>query len=115
MMSHLNMHKQNGLEENAQAIVEFAIVAPILFLLLFGVFEVGRMVFIYSAVTNSSREAVRYGSALGYDDDGIHKYRNCSGIKNMAWRSAFFIPKDSLVIEIRYDEGPDDPIYPDGH
>ena len=115
MLSHLNTKKQTGLRENAQAIVEFAIVAPILFLMLFGIFEVGRMVFIYSAVTNSSREAVRFGSALGYDDSGFHKYRNCSGIKNMAWRSAYFVPVDSLIVEIRYDQGPNDPIYPDGH
>ena len=51
--------KQNLFGFRAQAMVEFAIAAPILFALIIGIFEVGRMIFIYSAVTNASREAVR--------------------------------------------------------
>src|SRR4030095_776329 len=47
------------LQERAQAIVEFAIALPILMALLVGILEVGRMVFIYSAVNNASREAAR--------------------------------------------------------
>lgn len=68
----------------AQAMIEFAIVAPILFLMLFGIIEVGRMVFMYASVTNASREAVRYGSAVGYDDTGVIKYKNCLAITNLA-------------------------------
>ena len=48
--------------KRAQAIVEFAIVLPILLMLLVGIFEVGRLIFMYAAVTNASREAARYGS-----------------------------------------------------
>ena len=106
---------QNKPAARAQAMVEFAIVAPVLFMMLFGVFEVGRMLYIYSAVNNASREAARYGSALGFDDYGFHKYRNCSGIKYTAWRSTYFIPQDTLAVDIRYDKGPNDPIYSDGH
>ena len=73
------------------------------------------MIFFYSAVTNSSREAVRYGSALGYDDTGLHKYRNCAGIKKMAQRSAFFLDSTKLTVDVRYDKGPNDPLYTDGH
>ena len=70
--------------ERAQAIVEFAIVLPILMVVLVGMFEAGRMLYTYAAVNNASREAVRFGSALGYDDDGYHKYRHCDGIRQMA-------------------------------
>jgi Flp pilus assembly protein TadG len=45
--------------------VEFALALPLLLLLIFGILEVGRMVFTYSSVVNASREAVRYGSATG--------------------------------------------------
>ena len=90
----------------AQAMVEFAIVAPILFALLIGVFEFGRMVFIYAAATNASREAVRFGSVIGYDDDGFHKYRHCEGIRNMAQRSAYFLNLQTADIVIEYDHGP---------
>ncbi len=90
--------------ERAQAIVEFAIVLPILMILLVGIFEVGRMVYTYAAVNNASRESARYGSAVGFDDTGTYlKYRYCDGIKNAAARSAYFTP---LTISITYDHGP---------
>lgn len=89
--------------ERAQAIVEFAIVLPILMMLLVGIFEVGRMIYTYAAVNNASREAARFASALGYDDAGYHKYKHCEGIQEMARRSAYFTP---LTITISYDRGP---------
>lgn len=86
--------------------VEFAIVLPVLMMLLFGIFEVGRMVFIYSAVTNASREAARFGSAIGYDDTGVIKYKNCAGIRATARRSAYFLNLTDAQITIQYDHGP---------
>src|SRR5689334_11786940 len=65
--------------QRAQAIVEFAIVLPILMMILVGIFEVGRMLYTYAAVNNASREAARFGSALGFDDNGYHKYKDCVG------------------------------------
>lgn len=90
----------------AQAIVEFALVLPILMVMLVGIFEVGRLLFIYTAVTNASREAARFGSALGYDDDGYHKYKDCNGIRNMARKSAYFLNLTDANISISYDHGP---------
>ena len=98
--------KQNLSGYRAQAIVEFAIAMPILMVLLVGIFEVGRMVFIYSAVTNASREAARYASAVGTDDDGLNHYNNCDGIRNMAKRAAYFMNLQNGDIEITYDDGP---------
>jgi Flp pilus assembly protein TadG len=89
-----------------QAIVEFAIALPVLMVLLVGIFEVGRMIFIYSAVNNASREAARYGSAVGRDDSGNFKYQYCSGIRNMARRSAYFLNLPDGNITIDYDHGP---------
>jgi Flp pilus assembly protein TadG len=99
-------HKPNLFGVRAQAMVEFAIAAPILFALLFGVFEFGRMIFVYSAVTNSSREAVRYASVVGYDDYGEIKYKHCAGIREMARRSAYFMNLQDADITITYDHGP---------
>lgn len=42
-----------------QALVEFALVFPIALLVLFGVFDVGRLVFIYTGLTNGAREGAR--------------------------------------------------------
>jgi Flp pilus assembly protein TadG len=41
------------------AAVEFAIVAPLFFLLVFGMIEFGRMVMIQQVITNASREGAR--------------------------------------------------------
>jgi Flp pilus assembly protein TadG len=86
-----------------QAIVEFALVLMILMVMLVGILEVGRLMFMYGAVNNASREAARYASAIGLDDSGYAKYQYCEGIRNMAERSAFFTP---LTITISYDHGP---------
>ena len=41
------------------AAVEFALVAPIFFLMIFGMIEFGRMVMVQQVITNSSREGAR--------------------------------------------------------
>jgi len=94
--------------ERAQAIVEFALVLPILMMMLVGIFEVGRLIYTYAAVNNASREAARYGSAIGFDDTGTHlKYQYCDGIRNMARKSAYFMNLSNADIDIEYDTGPD--------
>jgi len=91
----------------AQALVEFALALPILMALLVGILEVGRMVFIYSAVNNASREAARYGSAVGLNDSGSSpKYQDCDGIRSIAKRSAYFMNLADADITISYDHGP---------
>jgi len=97
--------------ERAQAITEFAIALPILMMILVGLLEVGRMVLIYAAVINASREAARYASAVGLDkdpDDGnnYQKYKYCKGIRNIASRSAYFMNLQPSDIVIEYDHGP---------
>jgi Flp pilus assembly protein TadG len=104
MKAYFRKQKTSG--SKAQAIVEFAIVLPILMMILVGIFEVGRLLFIYTAVTNASREAARFGSALGYDDAGNHKYKDCAGIRNMARKSAYFLNLTDANITIQYDQGP---------
>ena len=41
--------------------MEFAITLPILALLVFGIFDLGRVVYYFSAMQNSAREGARYG------------------------------------------------------
>lgn len=100
---NISYHPPKTLGQRAQAIVEFAIVLPILMALLVGILEVGRLIFMYAAISNASREAVRYASAYGLDDSGYLRYQYCKGITDMAKRSAFFTP---LTVTITYDTGP---------
>ena len=116
MKKDIIYQSQRKSSSRAQAMVEFAIALPVLLVLLVGIMEVGRMIFIYSAVINASREAARYGSAVGWDTSGTyHRYKYCAGIANMAKSTAFLIALTNANIDIRYDSGPSDATYADGH
>jgi len=107
MMKLFSSKNNSNRSIRGQAIVEFAIALPILLFILVGILEVGRMILIYSAVTNASRNAVRYGSVVGFEDSGqYHKYLYCDGIKEMAINSAFLMNSSDLTISISYDSGP---------
>lgn len=98
-------HKKSA--QRAQAMVEFMLALPVLLMLLYGIIEVGRLIFIFSSVANASRQAARYGSASG-EIDNVAFYEDCEGIRAVANQSAFIITFDE--INITYDRG----INPDG-
>ncbi len=50
-----------GRNRRGAALVEFAIVSPLLFLLVFGMIEYGRMIMVQQILTNASREGARLG------------------------------------------------------
>jgi Flp pilus assembly protein TadG len=45
--------------ERGQSLVEFALVLPILVLLMFGIFDLGRAVYAFNTISNAARSAVR--------------------------------------------------------
>lgn len=45
--------------QRSQALIEFALVSPILLLLLFGIIDIGRAVFYYDTLANAAREGAR--------------------------------------------------------
>lgn len=90
-----------------QGLLEFALVIPIFLLLLFGVFEFGRYMTALITVNTSSREAARYGSAVGDNGSGVPYFQDCAGIIHAASRFSMFAQVND--IDIRYDKGPDDP------
>lgn len=48
-----------------QAMVEFALVAPMFFLLLFAIIEAGRFIFYYETLSHATREGARYAIVNG--------------------------------------------------
>ena len=104
--------KKNSLfagKTRAQAMVEFAIALPILLLMLYGIIEAGRLLFMYSTVVTASRQAVRYGSATGEGLNGYPRYQDCQGIRDAARKVAFLGAFDEIKLE--YDTGPgEDPV-----
>ncbi len=86
----------------AQAMVEFMLALPLLLVLIYGTIEVARLIFIFSSVTNASRQAAKYGSATGKIDD-VANYQNCDSIREVASKSEYLIPFDE--VNITYDRG----------
>jgi hypothetical protein len=82
--------------------VEFAIVFPLLLLLLFGIFEFGRIMFVYSAAVTASRDAARYGAAILDTGGGIPQYKDCSGIREAAKRIGQYAGISDADISIQY-------------
>ena len=65
-MSRKRMTLQSG-----QDLVEYAIIFPILFVMLMGIFDLGRVMYYYSTLTNVAREGARYGAVHPDDIPGI--------------------------------------------
>jgi len=101
------MHPEKKIRKcfKAQAMVEFALVLPVLILLVYGMIEVGRLIFMYSIVVTASREAVRYGSATGLPG-GSFMYQDCNGIIAAAQNVDFLSSFEDSDIIISYDNGP---------
>jgi Flp pilus assembly protein TadG len=91
--------------EKAQVMLEFALVFPFVLLITYGIIEVGRAVFIYSAVNSSAREGARYGVAAGIGANGKVQYADCKGIRDAVRKTAFLISIPDSNINIQYDNG----------
>jgi Flp pilus assembly protein TadG len=55
--------------EAGQQLVEFALILPLLLLLLFGLIEFGLIVYAYNTLANAGREVARYGSITPQDSE----------------------------------------------
>lgn len=95
----------------AQAMVEFALVLPILLLLIVGLLEVGRAIFMYSAIFSAAREGVRYGSASGNNLAGDPLYQDCAGIRDAAKNAGILLALQDNDIVIEYDHGPGSSVF----
>ncbi len=98
------MHTTGGRTNSPEygaTIVEFALVLPLLLLLLFGIVEFGRFVAVSTAVETASREAARFATAVGGSPP---HYTDCDGIRAAGQDLAVITTIDQ--IDITYDGGP---------
>lgn len=101
----------------AQGIVEFALVLPILLLIIFGIFAFGHLFFSYTSVVSASREAARWGAAAGVSETMRPRYSDCDSIRAAAVRVGSFAgvaavdspDENTPGIEVTFDHGPNDP------
>lgn len=94
-------------KERGQGLLEFALMLPIILLLMMAVMDFGRMLFLYSQVSNAAREAARFGSVVGTDPTNP-QFIDCTGIRNagegtVALPLVNFDPATDIIIE--YDDG----------
>ena len=96
MLNGLSNKKKKSI---GQGMVELALVLPLFLLLLYGIFEVGRLIFMYSAVLNASRDAARYAAAAdavrANDASYLEYYKDCNGIRDRARNVSAFVDLSS--------------------
>ena len=52
-------HPATRKSQESQALIEFALISPVLLLLLFGIVDIGRAVFYYDTISHAAREGAR--------------------------------------------------------
>lgn len=88
-----------------QSITEFALMLPVILVLMFGIIEFGRLLVTYSMVTIASREAARYGVTIGDNGSGTPRYLDCAGMEAAALNIGQFGGLVSGDVTIQYDLG----------
>lgn len=99
-----------GGTEGGQGLVEFALILPLLLLLILGIIEAGRLMVIYSSISSGSKQGVRYGSVAGSTGQMVGgvpllSYQDCQGIRNHVRQA---MPLNYLTdneIQITYSPG----------
>jgi Flp pilus assembly protein TadG len=66
-----NLCRSSRQERRGAAVVEFAIVAPVFLLFVFGIIEYGRMVMVQQVLTNATREGARIAVLEGSTEDEV--------------------------------------------
>jgi Flp pilus assembly protein TadG len=92
--------------ESGAAAVEFALIALVLIPLLFGIMEFGRFVTVQSGVETATREAARYGSAVGDSGNGVPRYADCSEIKQAGASRSGLANLEADDLAVTFDNGP---------
>lgn len=88
--------------EKGQAVVEMALILPILLMLVFGIVEFGRILNTYMIVTEVSREAARKGSVGGTDleiRDTVRNQAVDSGLESSLIQDADIVITDPSSVK----------------
>ena len=103
-MKVLSAQSREKNQKRGQTLVEFALAIPIFLILIFGIFEFGRVILTYASVFTASREAARYGASIE-DVGSIPRYKDCTGIEEAARRVGFFA--ELTDVRVFYDDHTD--------
>jgi Flp pilus assembly protein TadG len=84
-------------------LVEFALIAPLLFLLLFGVVEFARLAHGFTTVWSAAREGARFATTVD-DSDGLPNYLDCDQIVEAALAKVVGMTLSTGDVEITYSD-----------
>ena len=112
------------MRHSAQGIVEFAFISLIMFTLLLGIIEMGRMMFLFSQVASAAQEATRFAAIHPYqvvspiDDCGdpscysypaaAHTANPCNIVYQGRIRTVL-VATNTISVEVGYDHGDSTP------
>lgn len=118
-MSGSGKARRSVASERGATLVEFAVVAPLLFLLLFGVIEFARVVSAYTTVWTAAREGARYATTTDESDitAGVPRFRDCAGIIHAVQAKAVTTAIDVTEVTVEWADPSGIPIAdcsPDG-
>ena len=90
--------------KKGQAMVETIFVLPLLFLLIFGIIEFGRIYFTYMTLSNAAREGARY-SAVGMSSTDVESHINnvTSTVGTVVVNIEDDATGDNIVVSIVHD------------
>ncbi len=81
-------------DHKGQTMVEFALVLPLLLILLMGTIESGRILYSYLIITNAAREGARAGAVGHADSEIISKIETAAGSLDRSSLSISISPVD---------------------
>jgi Flp pilus assembly pilin Flp len=93
-------------KEQGATLVEYAVVAPFLFLLLFGIVEFALLTASFTGSWTAAREGARYATTVGDSavSPGTPRYLDCVGIRAAAQgRVTFGRPTDAEITIVYFD------------
>jgi Flp pilus assembly protein TadG len=100
MRKESGIFKRNRRGDRGQGMLEFALVLPLLLLVLMAIIDFGWILLVYSNIFNATREGVRYG---------VTRPRDYYGIDSSARTKISVVPPDDVEIYVWYDHGPNTP------
>lgn len=96
--------------KNGQAIVELAIILPVLLIILFGIFEFGRVMNVYLVITSASREGARIAAVGNTDSYIVQKIQDATSTLDLNKLNITISPNENqryrgeeVLIRIGYD------------
>ena len=97
----MTANKENN---SGQTLIEFALIIPVFLLLVFGLLDLGRAVYYYSAIHNAAREGARY-SIVHYDRNPVSfSIAQKNAIRNVVQEKAVAVGLliSDITVDLRY-------------